>query len=164
MNIQFIKTLKNQQMKLLYKKSMFIVILSLTTVITFAQQAGNTKPFLYASQPQTINVDESILSETLTHAKGTTISVSLSPTFHFNGTVIANANRQNNLQIIAIRSSENNESILQLSKITNRDNTISYTGRIINENAADGYLIKNNNGIYSLQKFETKNVLEPCKL
>jgi hypothetical protein len=63
-----------------------------------------------------------------------------------------------------IRSSENNLSVFQISKITNKDNSISYAGLIINQDAADGYVIKNNNGIYSLQKFESGKILEPCKL
>jgi hypothetical protein len=66
--------------------------------------------------------------------------------------------------MLMIRSSENSHSIFQLSKITNNDKSISYTGRIINSDAADGYVIKNNDGIYSLQKFETDKILEPCKL
>jgi hypothetical protein len=68
-----------------------------------------------------------------------------------------------NLQSVLIRSEQFENALLQVSKITNNDKSISYVGRIINQNALDGYEIKKdlaNN--YRLQKFETKSILQDC--
>ncbi len=142
------------------KKIMLIVLCSILTATSFAQ----TKQKLYAEYPETISLSKTIITDAFSYNTGTAVSISLSSNFKFAGTVISNQQKYDNLQTIMIRSSENNESIFQISKITNKDKSISYAGLIINNNAADGYIIKNNNGIYSLQKFESGKILEPCKL
>ncbi len=142
------------------KKIMLIVLCSILTATSFAQ----TKQKLYAEYPETISLSKTIITDAFSYNTGTAVSISLSSNFKFAGTVISNQQKYDNLQTIMIRSSENNESVFQISKITNKDKSISYAGLIINNNAADGYIIKNNNGIYSLQKFESGKILEPCKL
>jgi hypothetical protein len=146
-------------MKLL-NKSKLIVLFTFLTATSFAQ----TKQKLFVEYPETISLSEPIITEALSYNKGATVSISLSSNFTFAGTVISNQQKYENLQTIMIRSIENNASIFQISKITNKDNSITYAGLIINKDAADGYVIKNNNGIYSLQKFETDKILESCKL
>jgi hypothetical protein len=125
----------------LFNKTVFFVLCTILSATSFAQ----TKPTLFDAYPETI-------------------SINLSSNFKFAGTVISNQQKYDNLQTIMIRSSENSQSVFQISKITNKDNSISYAGLIINQDAADGYVIKNNNGIYSLQKFESGKILQPCKL
>ena len=148
-------------MKSLYTKSLFVVLLCLTTVASIAQQS-ETRPRLFADKAQTINLDNTTLTNAITHLKGNSVTVNLSSNFQFTGNVIFNEKRNDQLQTMAIRSSDNSKSVLQISKLTNKDNSISYTGRIINPDAADGFLIKNNNGNYTLQKFEALDVLSPC--
>ncbi len=145
------------------KTIMLIVLCSIITATSFAQ-TSDTKQKLYAEYPETISLSKTIITDAFTYNTGTAVSLSLSSNFKFAGTVISNQQKYDNLQTIMIRSSDNNESIFQISKITNKDKSISYAGLIINNNAADGYIIKNNNGIYSLQKFESGKILEPCKL
>ncbi len=142
------------------KKIMLIVLCSIFTATSFAQ----TKQKLYAEYPETISLSKTIITDAFSYNTGTAVSISLSSNFKFAGTVISNQQKYENLQTIMIRSTENNESIFEISKITNKDKSISYAGLIINNDAADGYIIKNNNGIYSLQKFESGKILEPCKL
>ncbi len=148
-------------MKLLYKQGMFIMLLCLTTVASFAQ-LSETRPKLFADKAQTISLDNATLENAIAQTQGNLITVNLAANFQFTGNVIFNERRNNQLQTMAIRSSENSKSVLQISKITNKDNTISYAGRIINPDAADGFLIKNNNGIITLQKFEALDVLSTC--
>jgi hypothetical protein len=146
-------------MKLL-NKSMLVLLCTILSATSFAQ----SKQKLFAAYPETISLSKTIITEAFSYNKGTSVSINLANNFHFAGTVISNQQTYDNLQIIMIRSSENNHSIFQISKMTNTDKSISYAGRIINSDAADGYVIRNNEGIYSLQKFETDRVLEPCKL
>lgn len=149
-------------MKLL-NKSMLIVLCTILSATSFAQNTAK-KQQLFAAYPETVSLSKIIITEAFTYTTGTSVSINLSPNFTFAGTVISNKQKYDNLQTIIIRSSQNNKSVFQISKITNKDNTISYTGLIINQDAADGYLIKNNNDIYSLQKFESGKILEPCNL
>jgi hypothetical protein len=146
-------------MKLL-NKSILVVLCTILSTISFAQ----IKPTLFGAYPETISLSKTLIADALSYNTGTSVSINLSSTFIFAGTVISNQQKYDNLQTIMIRSSENNLSVFQISKITNKDNSISYAGLIINQDASDGYVIKNNNGIYSLQKFESSKILEPCKL
>jgi hypothetical protein len=146
----------------LLSKSMLVMLCLIFTATSIAQKAI-AKQKLFAANPENISLNKSIITDAFSYNTGTSVSIDLSSNFHFVGTVISNQQKYDNLQTIMIRSSENNHSIFQISKITNIDKSISYAGRIINDDAADGYAIKNNNGIYSLQKFETDKILEFCK-
>ena len=149
-------------MKLL-NKSVLIVLCTILSAKSIAQNA-TTKQKLFEAYPETISLSKIIITEAFSYNTGTSVSINLAFNFKFAGTVISNQKKYDNLQTIMIRSTENNQSVFQISKITNKDNSISYAGLIINQDAADGYVIKNNNGIYSLQKFESSKILEPCKL
>lgn len=141
---------------------MLAVLFSVASIASFAQ-INDVRPNLYADRPQSINVDKNIFASVLDVAEGNEVSVPLSSDFIFTGKVIGNFTKYNDLHTVMVRSNDNETSILQITAIKN-DNTVSYSGRIINSKAADGYEIKNNNGVYSLQKFETIKILDPCKL
>ena len=141
---------------------MLAVLLSVASTASFAQ-ITDRRASLYSSLPQTINIDKNIFGNVLDATEGKEISLHLSDDFIFKGTVISNFTKYNNLHTVMVRSNENATSILQITLIQN-DNNISYSGRILNNNASDGYEIKNNNGTYFLQKFETLKILDPCKL
>ena len=145
-----------------YSKILLAVLFSLSSIASIAQ-TDDVRSKLYSSLPKSINIDKSIFGNVLDAKEGREVSLRLSDEFTFNGTVISNFTKYNTLHTVMVRSKENATSILQVTLIVN-NNDISYSGRIINANAADGYEIKNNNGSYSLQKFETLKILDPCKL
>lgn len=141
---------------------MLAVFLSLACTAAIAQTKDD-RPKLYASLSETIQIDKNIFANVLDATEGKDISVRMSEGFTFSGTVISNFTKYNNLHTVMVRSNENTGSVLQITLIK-EDNNISYSGRILNNNAADGFEIKNKNGEYYLQKFETIKILEPCKL
>lgn len=145
-----------------YSKTLLAVLLSTASIAGYSQ-VNDVRPKLYASLPQSINIDQTKFENALSSAEGKEITLQLSPEFTFTGTVMSNFTKYNNLHTVMVRSNENATSILQITLVQN-DNNSSYVGRIINSNAADGFEIKNNNGVYSLQKFETLKLLDPCKL
>ena len=145
-----------------YSKTLLAVLFSVASIASFAQ-IHDARAKKYASLPESINIDKSIFGNVLDAHEGKEISLRLSDQFTFTGTVISNFTKYNKLHTVMVRSTENATSILQITLIDS-DNNISYSGRIINSNAADGYEIKNNNGSYSLQKFETLKILDPCRL
>ena len=145
-----------------HSKVLLAVLLSVSSLAGIAQKV-DTRPNLYATRPQSINIDKNIFTPILDAAVGQEVSFVISPDFTFKGIVLSNFSKYNQLHTVMVRSNENASSILQITHIQS-DNNVSYTGRILNDNAADGYEIKNNNGAYSLQKFETLRILDPCKL
>jgi hypothetical protein len=67
------------------------------------------------------------------------------------------------LQTMVIKSEQYPNTLFQLSKISNKDNSISYVGRIMNNEAMEVYEIKSylaDN--YSLQKIDLDKILQDC--
>jgi hypothetical protein len=155
-------SIKNTNMKPI-SLILLCVTLTLTSAVTLAQKTAPTQK-LFAAYPESVNLDRSLMNNTFLNKQNADVAVSFSGDFVFKGTVISNENRYDNLQIIIIRSSEDKNSLLQISKITNQDKSISYAGRILNNTAADGYVIKRIGEDYVLQKIDTQKIFEPCNL
>ena len=145
-----------------HSKILLVVMCAVFTTTAFAQQI-DTRQKLYATLPETINVDKELFTSVLEAPVGKEVSLQFSNGFIFNGTVLSNFTKYGNMHSVMVRSNENTPVVFQVTGVQT-DNGISYSGRIISSNAADGFEIKNDNGAYSLQKFETLKVLDPCNL
>lgn len=141
---------------------LFTLVLSLTTVIGFAQ-AGSTKTALFGEFAQSIEVTTSVLEKPFTSKEGDKISFEFSGKVLFEGIVLSNDVKYANLQTVTIQIPKFKNSFFAISKIINADNSISYTGRIINNMATDGFVIKrSDNNKYNLQKVNTERILQDC--
>lgn len=82
----------------------------------------------------------------------------------FEGKVVSNENKYDNLQSMIIRSNNMGNTLFQLSKIINKDKSITYVGRIMNPDALEVYEIKNDvAGNYRLQRIDLDNILQDCR-
>lgn len=138
-------------------------LLTLISVACFAQKTDGQQK-LFAAYPETVNLDRSLLTNAFNYSKAAVVTFQFSSQFTFKGTVVSNEKRYDNLDIMIIRSADDNNSLFQLSRITNEDKSISFSGRILNSGSADGYIMKNTAGNYFLQKIQSQRILEPCKL
>ena len=148
---------------LFLKRTMLLFALCVMVAAVNAQSKPATAVF--KSFSPSIDVSESIFTNTILISKGQQANLNFGTGFNFSGTVISNEKVFDNLQTIIIRSSEYNNALLQISKQINEDKSISYTGRIFSQGSADGYEIKRTaEGNYHLQKFETAMILQDCEL
>ena len=155
---------KTNIMKLLSKLSL-AMILCLLTSTGFTQTAKPPKQAIFSDFPNKINCPASELSNAFSAVDGQHIVLYFSDNFKFSGTVISNVVKYNNLQSMSIRSDNAENTIFHLSKLINEDNTVSYVGRIINTNAADGYEIKRDvAGNYKFEKSMADKILQECNL
>ena len=68
---------------------------------------------------------------------------------------------KNLLKSVVVKLNNLQGAILAISKRINDDNSISYVGRIINEQYADGYELKQDvNGNYFLNKIKTDDLIQ----
>lgn len=148
------------------RKTMLMLMVCLCTYATTNAQSNNqAKPKLFAAFPSVLNIQENSLERIFEHTAGRLTVLDFGNNLIIPCTIIRNDVKYDNLQTVIIRASAFDNAMIQVSKILNEDKTISYTGRIINERAADGFEIrKNSNGSYQLQKFETDKILEGCFL
>jgi hypothetical protein len=148
-------------MKQLFVCSLLLVCLSFSKT-SFSQVSS--KPNLFNNYPSLIACNENTLQNIFNATEGQNISVAFSNNFSFVGNVSANIVKYSNLQTVTITASQLDNALLCISKIINEDNSITYTGRILNTNYADGYVIaKNRIGNYELTKTETVKQLQVCK-
>lgn len=79
----------------------------------------------------------------------------------FQGTIINSIQKYSNLRSALIKADNFNGTILGISKRTNTDNSITYVGRILNDQYADGYELKSDaNGNYFLNKIKLDELLQ----
>jgi uncharacterized protein YdeI (BOF family) len=147
------------------RQTMLVLLLCLTTAAGYSQATSTQQTKIFANFADEISLSVNTLKDAFNATDGQSVSLQLSSSFNFSGTVISNMVKYHNLRSIVIKSPLFNDAIFHLSQITNEDNTITYVGRIINDKAFDGYQIKRDAaGNYSFQKFETKRLLQDCSL
>jgi len=139
------------------------LLLSLFTASAFCQEVA--KPKNFAEFPNTINCSVFEFHNAFTAREGQQVVLSFANNFRFAGTVLQNMAKYDNLQTMTIKSDQFENTIFHLSKQMLDGNTVSYVGRIISPNAADGFQIrKENTGNYILEKTESNRVLQECHL
>ena len=144
-------------------KTMFAILLCLTTTAGFSQTSSVSKTTLFGNFPNTIDCAVSTFINAFNVTEGQHIILSFSDNFIFSGTVTSNIVKYSNLQSMTILSDQSDKTIFHLSKQINDDNSYNYVGRIMNPTASDGYQIKKDiTGNYKFVKLETEKVLQEC--
>lgn len=147
------------------RKTMLLSLVCLCTYAGATAQQSEVKPSLFASYPSVLNISESCLQNIFSFSSGQDAIIDFGNNLLFPCKILRNEVKYSNMRIVVIRSTAFDNAMLQVTRITNPDQSVSYTGRIINERAADGFEIKRSaGGSYQLQKFETDKVLEGCFL
>lgn len=140
-----------------------LLFFSFCSLIGFSQNNNIPKPKQFNNFPDIINCSEAELSSIFNSTAGQYISLSFSDNFLFQGSVTSNIVKYSNLQTAVVRSPLFNNTIFSVSRVINKDNSVSYLGRMINKNYFDGYELKRNAaGNYQLIKMETDRVIQDC--
>lgn len=146
-----------------FASTTWLILFSLVATIGFAQQSAAPKPQLFNAFPEAITCNVSELARIFTIAQGQQTNIALASNFVFSGTVSSNELKYGVLQSAVVKIAAFNNAILHVTKRTKNDNSIVYTGRIINDAFADGYeLRKDTNGNYQLIKIKTEMVIPDC--
>jgi hypothetical protein len=142
--------------------ALFFLLCTLSLKV-FSQNNIAPSPSLFYKYPNKIACNETELAKIFSFEKGKDIVINFDNKLLFNGTVLSNITKYNNLQSVVIKSPLFSNAIFHVSKITNPNNTFSYVGRIIQQDFSDGFQIqKNQQGNYELHKIETKKMMPDC--
>ena len=146
------------------KKLICYAIAMLFAIISAgAQNTAIKKTAIFNNFPTKISCTTNELNRAFTTTPNQNINLSFSDSFSFRGEVISNIQRYDNLQTTVIKSAEYSDMIFVLSKVTNKDNSVTYVGHMINRKYADGYeLEKDAQNNYQLVKIETDKILQDC--
>ena len=147
------------------RKTMCLLLVCLCTYATSFAQNTAAKPKMFESLPATISISENLLESFFTLSQNQETVLEFGSQFSFPCRVMSNQRKYSNLQTVIVKSPAFGNAIFQVSRIVNADNTISFAGRILNDKAFDGYAIRKVDGAgYQLQKFETDQVMDECRL
>lgn len=141
----------------------YVLALLLCTISTMGFSQTAAKPKQFNSFPDVINCSEAELSKIFTFSPGLSVNLSFSNNFSFAGPVTSNVIKYSNLQTANVKLPTFNNSIFNISRRINKDNSITYVGRIINRDYFDGYELKKDvAGNYQFIKIETDKVIQDC--
>jgi hypothetical protein len=113
------------------------------------------RPTLFDNLPDRIPVNISRITTLIGRSVGSTISMDMSDnmSLRIDGEVVSSAsNFENKLESVVIRSSNFNGAAFTISKITDKDGNVSYSGRIVSLKHGDLFELKNEEGNYTLIK------------
>ena len=137
-------------------------VLTLSAIVSNSQEQkiplnepDQNKPRLFSNLPDKIPVTLTNIDNILSAPVGRNSQFRLSEdnTLQFAGEVVSTASKYNNsIQSVVIRSDDFNGARLTISKITNPDGSIRYSGRIISFKHGDLYELENQDGQLVLVK------------
>jgi hypothetical protein len=122
------------------------------------QSSGRSQLFRNVSQRVPAKITE--LDKAFSAREGTSVKLQFK-NFEFEGTITSTVKRYDNLHSVLIKSTSLDNAIFSISKRIGDDKKITYVGRIIHENYADGYeLVQEEDGSYMLNKIKTDVLLQ----
>jgi hypothetical protein len=146
-------------MKIVYKAIALCIIIT----FSFAAQAqilSSNRQNYFNRYADKLPTSATELNKVFNAPEGSKVKINFSD-FSFNGIVTSSIKRFDNLYSVIVKSPVLDNTILSISKRINRDNSVSYTGRIINQKYADGFeLRKGTDGVYAMNKIKTDELIE----
>ena len=144
--------MKNLKIHVLCMTFIFCCIIT-SAQKTIINEPVLNKPKLFQNLPGDIQIKPVQLEGVLDYQVGQTVNINLGPGFHFHGQVVSTASKyENSIQSIVIASTNYNGARLTLSKLTNPDESVTYTGRIISFQHGDLFELTNRGNQYYLVK------------
>jgi len=117
------------------------------------------RPNLFDSYAATLDCPVAELEKIFNLTSGQAVQLAFSGN-NFTGVIGSSKHTYNNLYNVVIKLANLQGAIFHVSKIINTDNSISYTGRIINQKFGDGFELKRSAGNYYLKKIRTDDVIQ----
>lgn len=139
------------------------VIALLLMIIAFnsaAQVVSDTRQPMFRSMSDRLPASLAELGKAFTAPVGSVVHLRFYK-LAFEGKVISSVQKFHNLHSVIIKSPALDNTLLSISRRTNSDKSIIYTGRILNEQYADAYeLTRNADGSYVFQKIQTAELIQ----
>jgi len=142
-----------------------IVALCMLLTFTYPSNAQVTamasRPAVFSNFSSNITATAVELDKSFTAKTGSAIQLNFGNNFSFTGTVLSSVQKYKNLKSVIIKSPLFKDALLSISRRIDDNNTVTYVGRILNENSTDGYqLVKDKSGKYSFNKIKTADLIQ----
>jgi hypothetical protein len=134
------------------------VVLLVSTFMASAQQ-HKMRPLLFDRYRDSLSCSSYEIEKIFKLAAGSPVEAKLSPEFTIRGHVRASIVKYANLKTVIIDCADMGGAIFSISA-RNEGGSLTYVGRILTNNYADGFeLQQDNRGNYQLKKFKVEDVI-----
>lgn len=144
--------------------SIFFLLIFLWVAV-FNCFSQKTKTPLFKAYPSLVKCPVPELDKAFSEKSTKDIELIFSDEFKIKGTVISNSIRYQNLYSVVIKLPNFNNAVCYLAKKINADNSVSYSGRIINPLSEDCYMLKKDAAnSYQLIKMNLEDLMPTCSM
>jgi hypothetical protein len=145
------------------KLATILLLIHLANTSAFSQQVVSPQKNILSILPDKVEVTKQLFSDLIQLKPGDSTVISFTNNAALKVVIISNQVVFQNLQTVIMKSTDSNNTLFQLSKIINNDHCEFYSGRIINTDDANCFLIsKDEKENYVLNKTELKNIIQDC--
>lgn len=130
------------------------------TIDNFSQ----AKPALFNHLQSKTNCSLSAIDKPFGFSKGRQIILNINADFTITGEVLEKTQAERGVENINIRCSNYNNALLSLSRITQEDGSVKYTGILHDRNSSDVLLLINEDGHYAFKKQQRSLLIADCPL
>lgn len=123
---------------------------------------AQSKKQLFSNKPSQFICQETTLANVFNAQEGQNVTLSCNNDVVLTGKVISQVQKYHNLSSVTIELPDYQNAILCISKQILNDKSINYVGRILQDNAADGYVIEKMGNSYTFNKINTEKLVETC--
>jgi hypothetical protein len=149
-------------MKQINAAILLLLMIALSTVV-FSQDSNrkfNDPKVLSADFP----VKQELMLKLVQLNKGDDISIKLTESFTLNAVVVDKIKKFGNLETIVMRSNEFPQCLFQISIYTLKNNTINFSGRLLNIGENSFLLKKDKLDQYHFEKINNNAILQDCSM
>ncbi len=136
------------------------MLFGLLLIMAGAKAQSPQAPHLFDAFSSNISCSTTELERIFSITEGSNVQLNLSSNFIFKGTIINSIQKFSNLKIALIKSSNFDNAAFSISRRINDDNSITYVGRILSNNYADGFQLVKQGNIYSFNKIVADDLLQ----
>jgi hypothetical protein len=137
------------------------IIIVLFAFTASAQEISEKSPLGFSIESVSISKEE--LSSVFELKTGNRIDFNLGENRIFSGIVMHHTSKKGNLNSVMIRSADDENSVMQITRQELEANQFKYVGRILNKTKEEGYKITcDDDGTYSLTRFDASKLIEDC--
>jgi hypothetical protein len=142
--------------------SIMCLVLTFSTVTSFAQSNSASRPSLFANYPAIIQCTEAQLSNLFNANVGQQVNASFAA-LNLAGPITSKEQRYSNLLIMVVKLPAFNNVLFSISRRLDENNLPVYVGHILDNKYQDGYNLKrSSNGTYQFEKVDMGKVQPDC--
>ncbi len=142
--------------------TLVVCLLCISASAALAQKTLQGKPAQFQQLSSVIDCNPVQLNALFDATQNQGVDIRISNSLSVRGKVKTRTSKYGTMETLGIELSEYNQSIFALTRRNTPEGKTVFSGRILNSNYADGFLLQQKGDAYQLVKVETATLLPTC--